>query len=366
VLAQGADWPNAALGALYKLPEQLDGKLLQDIQRLDEKIATRNGDAEQRLKVGIIAVLARSGDEKSAAYLREIWERDPDRRQAIALGMAQVPGGENWEYLVRSLAILEGESAREVLIRLQSVDRRPTDPEQIRQVILRGLALKDKGGRDAVALLELWTGERLAAGDESWEKGLAAWQQWFSQKYPDRPRAELPVAAQDSKWKFDELLQYLTGSDAAKASAERGEAVFSKAQCIKCHRYGDRGESMGPDLTTVSKRFMKKEVLESVLYPSHVISDRYAAKTIITNSGRQYSGIVAAGSSDELVILQADGQKRTVDSEDIEQVVASKQSAMPEGLLNPLTLEEIADLFAYLGTPPRAVLTRRTPGDAAR
>ena len=36
----------------------------------------------------------------------------------------------------------------------------------------------------------------------------------------------------------------------------------------------------------------------------------------------------------------------------IEETKRAKQSAMPDGLLNTLTLEEVADLFAYLTKTP--------------
>jgi hypothetical protein len=62
------------------------------------------------------------------------------------------------------------------------------------------------------------------------------------------------------------------------------------------------------------------------------------------------------------VVLQADSQKVTLTAEDIEDVRDSKTSAMPEGLLNKLTLEQVADLFAYLmnATEPR-VTGRSSP-----
>jgi hypothetical protein len=50
-------------------------------------------------------------------------------------------------------------------------------------------------------------------------------------------------------------------------------------------------------------------------------------------------------------VLQANGEKANVAKSEIDMIVPSKKSAMPDGLFNNLTLEEIADLFAYLGKP---------------
>ena len=47
-------------------------------------------------------------------------------------------------------------------------------------------------------------------------------------------------------------------------------------------------------------------------------------------------------------MLQSDGSKVTLKKDEIEQQFASLVSVMPERLLDPLTKEEIADLFAFL------------------
>ena len=78
-------------------------------------------------------------------------------------------------------------------------------------------------------------------------------------------------------------------------------------------------------------------------------------------NGRRITGLVAPQSDGSLVVLQSNGQKATIASGDVEQTLPSKVSAMPEGLMNSLTLEEIANLFAFLNTPPHASLTSRRP-----
>ncbi|QDU25222.1 Cytochrome c [Anatilimnocola aggregata] len=357
VLAQGTDMPNAALGALYTLPEQIDDTTLQSLVDLDGRLADRQGDSFQRLKVGIVAVLSRSGDEASLAYLRKIWERDPDRRQAIAVGLSQKPDGDNWPYLVRSLPSLEPAAAREVLGKLATVPQAPEEPDPYRNVILLGLKMKEKGSEPAIELLQFWTGEELSADADTATK-LASWQKWFTQTYPEMPDAVIP-AAPDAKYTFDALLSYLNGEEAEKATATRGAEVFVKAQCAKCHRFGDRGESMGPDLTTVANRFTKRELLESIYYPSMVISSQYQAKTVQTTDGRTLTGLVAPGGGGETVILTQTGERISVPAGEIEETKPSKVSAMPAGLLETLTPEEIADLMAYMQRTGKSGIARR-------
>lgn len=363
VLARGAEWPGAALGALYGLPTELDEKTIKELTEIDQRVRKEKGEAVKSLRVGIVAVLARSGTEQAMKYLRSVWDVDPEHRQTVAMGLAQAPDGDNWDYLIDSLPILEGPAAREVISKLQLVGFRPQEPEYLRQVILRGLELKDEGAEEASALLQHWTAAQVAKSDASWEENIKAWQDWFAEQYPGLPPAELPVQDESSKWKFEDLVEHLTSDLGSQGSVENGANVFTKAQCAKCHRFGDQGESLGPDLTAVSKRFMKKEVLQSILFPSHVIPTQYSAKTIITTTGLSYTGIVGAGAAGEKIVLQLDGKKVTVNEDEIDEIVPSPKSAMPDGLLNQLTLEEISDLFAYLGIIPSQSIARGRADD---
>ncbi len=367
VLEQGQQWPDAALAALYKLPAVLNDKTRQMLIDLDRQIDRHTkpltDTANNQLMVGLVAVLARSGDAESVAYLREIWDRSPERREPVAMGLAQQPNEDNWDYLIRSLAVVEDETADRVLQAVTDVNRVPDDPEYFRQVILCGLRLKETGAEHAIELLERWTGQSLGESGANWQPRMAAWQQWFRSEFPDAGEPELPVASEDSKWTYDELLEYLDSDEGREGNIEQGELAFQKANCAKCHRYGNQGEAMGPDLSDLSHRFTRKETLQSLLFPSHVISSQYQGHTLQLTTGRLLTGLVGQGAAGEKVVLTLDGDKISVDESDIEEVVPSRTSTMPTGLLNELTQEDIRDLFAFLNTDAKTSVARRTDSE---
>ncbi len=354
MLAQATRWPHTAIWALASLPEHPGESLLTQLIELDEKLLEQQSDDAARLGTGLVAVLARSGDPIAMGHLRRQFELHPDRREDLAMGLAQAPDGENWPVLLKSLSIVEGVAAQEVLNQLATVDQSPDDPEPIRLVILCGLKLGDGGAPLSLKLLKKWTGEDVAGSGDSWQAALEAWQTWFEEKYPDEPAPRLPEQTAESQWNYQELLGFLSNADGPKGDAARGAAVFQKAQCVKCHRFGNRGEGVGPDLSTVGQRFQRKEILESIVFPSHVISDQYASKSVVTTGGLTYTGLVAPAGDEAVTVLQSSGEKVTVKKEDIDEIQPSKKSAMPEGLLSQLSLDEIADLFAYLGNPAKA------------
>jgi len=351
LLVQGHRAPAAALGVLVTLPEDPGETVISELIDLDGRLQNMTTPAASVLRTGIVAILGRSRAPAAMAFLRDRFEKEPNRRGEIAMGLAQDAGGDNWPLLVRALPIVEGNSAREVLAQLRTVDRKGDQPEAIRQVILSGLRLKENGGQEAVNLLVKWVGKQ-PSDAANWEQALPAWQEWFAEQYPTMPPAVLPVEPEGNKWGFAELVTFLGTPAGGAGDAARGAVVFEKAQCIKCHRYGQRGEGVGPDLTTVSQRFQKREIVESVISPSQVISDQYGSKTVSTDDGQTYTGIVNDSGANAVVVLQSNGEKVTIRRSEIVETSPSQKSAMPEGLFNPLTLDEIADLFAYLSAPP--------------
>jgi putative heme-binding domain-containing protein len=93
-------------------------------------------------------------------------------------------------------------------------------------------------------------------------------------------------------------------------------------------------------------------MLDSLIYPSKVISDQYRSTTIITTGGQAITGL-AAVQGDTVTVLLNDASKVTLKKSDIDMQVASLVSVMPEGALDNLTRLEIADLLAFLESEPR-------------
>jgi putative heme-binding domain-containing protein len=182
---------------------------------------------------------------------------------------------------------------------------------------------------------------------------LKHYQEWFAAKYPTEP-APVPTVEDPNKSKYtvQELADFLDKDPrAAKGDIARGRQVFAKANCLKCHRFQNEGEGVGPDLTTLRRRFRKQEIVEAVLLPSQVISDQYAAVTVETVDGLVHTGMPLPNpTSSNLLLLLSDATRLEVPTEKIGERTKARVSVMPEGLFKDLSLEEIADLFAFLET----------------
>jgi putative heme-binding domain-containing protein len=352
ILEQGHVWQNAALAAIYKVERPIDSETTTTLLELDRRIRDKPQvrDVQRRLRTGIIALLATSEEAEAGEYLRELWREEPQRRPVIAMALSVHPDGENWDYLVRSLNIVDHDAGAEVVRALRKVDIATDDPMALRHLILLGVrAEKDNlPFEDVEKLLEHWTGmERPSEGEAS----MKPWQDWYAKVYPDRPAAELPKADQ-SRWDFDQLVSYLDSEKGRTGDPELGKAAYTKARCAECHRFGNYGESIGPDLSGIAKRFTKREIIESILYPGHVVSDQYASKKVLTLDGRVFVGMVSEQADGTLVIRDARNNTTMVPPVDVDQILPNTSSIMPSGLIDELTLRDISDLMAYLGVLP--------------
>ena len=130
--------------------------------------------------------------------------------------------------------------------------------------------------------------------------------------------------------------------------------VFEQANCTKCHRVGLVGQSTGPDLTGLGKRFSQRETLESIVDPNRVISDRYRSLLVATSDGQQIMGMKIDESASEVSLLLADGKVAKLQKNEIEESKIVEKSTMPADLLKGLSLDQIADLIAYLHVDPTA------------
>jgi putative heme-binding domain-containing protein len=136
-----------------------------------------------------------------------------------------------------------------------------------------------------------------------------------------------------------------------KRDYDRGRTTIAAANCFACHRFAGEGGSNGPDLTALAGRFSQKDLLESVVEPSKVISDQYASVIIRLLDGQVVTGRIVNLKADNLHIntdmLNPSGHE-VVNRADIDEMRPSTTSMMPAGLLDTLSEDEVRDLLAFL------------------
>lgn len=163
-----------------------------------------------------------------------------------------------------------------------------------------------------------------------------------------------PAGATGQQMTPEQILEHHT-KDEKGGNAEAGRAIYEK-QCAACHRFGGIGKDVGPDLTTITSRFKKKDILEAILWPSKVISDQYQAEMFELNDGSVVTGMIVRESAAAVLVRTGDNPDKpvAVPKGKIATRATSTVSLMPEGLLEGFSHEQIADLLAFMQAPPPA------------
>ncbi|MDX1969670.1 MAG: c-type cytochrome, partial [Planctomycetaceae bacterium] len=173
---------------------------------------------------------------------------------------------------------------------------------------------------------------------------------------PELPKPEGP----GREWTMADVLALASDKPLKGRNFKNGEKMFAATRCIVCHRFNGDGGATGPDLTQAAGRFSLKDMCESILDPSKIVSDQYKATIVETSGGKVYTGRVVSDTPDSLTmsIDQEDATKLAkIAKADIESQSLSPVSLMPKDLLKPLNENEVLDLLAY-------ILARGNPGDA--
>jgi putative heme-binding domain-containing protein len=130
---------------------------------------------------------------------------------------------------------------------------------------------------------------------------------------------------------------------------DRGRAVFVKA-CANCHRHGDSGGQLGPNLTGAWMNGADYFV-ENLVDPNAVVGPDYQLTTVITDDGRSLGGIIAEETPEALMLRTPEGPV-TVPLAAIEERTTSAVSLMPAGILESLPEDEFLALVKFLTTKP--------------
>jgi putative heme-binding domain-containing protein len=347
VIKNGNEWSDALIPVFYNLPEKPSAELVAMLIQLDSELALNSGDAARHARLGIIALLAQSQSEKAMEHLRSLWREEEMRRADLAIGLAQSPAGKNWNYLVASLPVLDDVASVEVMQKLMDVALRPVEARYYRQLIEIGFRMQGEGAIVTSKLLEHWAAESVSDKHDQWEETMEAWKTWFETKWPTETPVNTNTTPVETGHSMERILEKLNSKD-YQSSAERGLAVYKSASCAKCHRLGTNGQATGPELTGLANRFSKREALDAILNPSKIIPDRYQSKLVLTTDGNQIIGLQVSDNGDSISLQLIDGQVVRVAKSEIEETKTVIQSAMPANLLDTLSLEQIADLFAFM------------------
>ena len=131
-----------------------------------------------------------------------------------------------------------------------------------------------------------------------------------------------------------------------KGDTLRGRVVFEK-NCVTCHRVANIGVNVGPDIGDTRDK-TPAYLLTNILDPNRAVDANYFGYTLVTKQGRIVTGLVQSETASSITIRLPEGKEETVLRADVEELKSSGQSLMPVGVEKAITVEQMADLIAFL------------------
>jgi quinoprotein glucose dehydrogenase len=184
-------------------------------------------------------------------------------------------------------------------------------------------------------------------------------------KYPAVARLDLLTAAAKrddgvlnsklAQWEArraadDPLAPYaecLEGGDATRGR----QLFFERAQlsCVRCHKVGETGGDVGPELTKIAVDKKRDYLLEAIVTPDKTVAKNFETVVVLDADGQQYTGILRQEDDEKLTLITPEAKLVTIAKANIEARKAGK-SSMPEDLLKHLNKAELRDLLEFLAS----------------
>jgi putative heme-binding domain-containing protein len=146
------------------------------------------------------------------------------------------------------------------------------------------------------------------------------------------------------------VAKLLAAAATAHGDSGRGALVFASAKyaCLSCHRIGELGGAVGPDLSTIGKQRTAEQIAESLLWPKREVKPEFNTWTVITADGRTLRGYKVSETSDRLTLRDPSlGSIHELAKSDVDERVESG-TLMPDGLTAAMTAEQQQDVVQFV------------------
>ena len=135
----------------------------------------------------------------------------------------------------------------------------------------------------------------------------------------------------------------------APGDAARGREIF-ETSCVRCHRVGDRGGRLGPDLTLIGARRSPVALAAAIRDPSATMARGYRPVTLLTRDGERIQGVKKGEDAFSLQIVDTSERLQGYRRADLRELIDDERSLMPVFGADRINEGELDDLLKYLGT----------------
>jgi putative membrane-bound dehydrogenase-like protein len=332
---------------------------------LDEAFGSSFTNSDAALKAKLLRLAARCGTDALDSKVAEVVDRlmvtlnDEDAVPQQRLSAASDLVGfqrEDATTVRQILACVTPQTPPDFADQLLDIVKR-SDSDAVGNLLLEALPSLSPGVKSSALSVALgkpeWATSILDAVDanEFDLDELSLEQKQSLRAFPDvalKTRAEQLLAKGGGLPDADreKVLQSLMFVTEKSGNVDAGRAVYKKV-CAACHQHGEMGYKIGPNLTGMAVH-PKAELLTHILDPSRNVEGNYRLYNVLTIDGLIISGMLAGESKTSITIIDSQAKEQSIPREDIDELIASRKSVMPEGFEKQINETELTNLLEFL------------------
>ncbi len=328
------------------LPIESKSQVLQLASSIGVKDLGQGLGRIQQELVSVFSDVKRDADSRIAAA-KQMIVLQPESNSIVSDVLAQVTPQSAPELssgLVQALSVSRAKGIASML-----VERSRSLPPDFRKNAIRVLLSRPQS---TLELLDLIEANKLTMSDLQLDQKQAL------RDHPDTKVKEKALAVMKNSGGVpnsdrQKVLDAWMSITEESGNAGNGKAMYEK-HCAACHKHGDLGVNIGPNLTGMSVH-PKHEILMNILDPSRSVEGNFRTYSIRTTDSVVLTGMLAGESKTSIEIINAQGKKEVILRDDIEELIASQKSLMPEGFEGQLTKVEMRDLLEFMASKGKFV-----------
>ena len=139
------------------------------------------------------------------------------------------------------------------------------------------------------------------------------------------------------------------GVPPAQADASRGKTLVESSKCFDCHRIGDRGSRLGPDLSDIGSRRTPDRLRQALVAPDEEVLFDSRFVRFVTKDGATITGRLLNQDAISVQLINPKEELKSYLRANLRDYTVVDKGLMPS-VQGTLTDPQVDDIVAYLGS----------------
>jgi len=136
---------------------------------------------------------------------------------------------------------------------------------------------------------------------------------------------------------------------AQSGDVAKGKELYNSNGCASCHRIGDAGSRVGPDLSDIGDRRTPERLKSAIVNPDEEVLPENRYVSVMLKDGTEVKGRLLNHDAMSVQLLDTKEQLRSFETSKIKGYTILVKGLMPS-YDKKLSADEVNDLVAYLGS----------------